>query len=271
MTNLFSVPVEGAIDAPDNARAMLLIVHGLAEHRGRYAQIVERFNAHGIACCTFDHKGHGRSPGRRGHVDAFDEFVNDASLLIDSVKFKYPELPLFIWGHSMGSLIAILATAARPLKVRGVITSGAPFAAFDRLSALTVWTMKWMSRLAPTRATPLPVDPGRLSRDPKIGAAYVADALIPKFVTVRLLVELYQASARALQAARSLRMPWLALHGGDDRVAPPIGSQRLLDTLASVDKHIRLWPNARHEVHNELEPERTEFLEAIEGFVRERV
>ena len=262
--------LDRSMNVPADARAMLLIVHGLAEHRGRYVKVVEFFNARGIACCTFDLRGHGKSPGRRGDVGSFDDFVNDAAMLIDSLKFTYPQLPLFMWGHSMGAVIATLAAAERSPKLRGVITSSPPFAAFDKIPWIAAWMMKWLSRIAPTRMVPLPVKPERLSRDASVGEAYIADPLVPKTVTVRLLVGLSDASARALRATRRVRVPWLALHGGEDRVAPPIGSQRLIDALQSADKQIMLWPAARHEVHNELEPERTEFLEKIAGWIEER-
>jgi alpha-beta hydrolase superfamily lysophospholipase len=86
-----------------------------------------------------------------------------------------------------------------------------------------------------------------------------------------LLVQLAEASMRCVQVARKIKTPWLALHGTDDEIAPAIGSQRLIDALASTNKYLRVWPLARHEIHNEIEPTRTEFLECMAAWVKERV
>lgn len=275
--SFFNTPLSGAVEYPANpanAAAMLLIVHGLAEHRGRYKKIIERFNAQGIAVCSFDHRGHGESAAqmmaKRGDVESFDALIADTVSIIDGLKMKYPQLPLFVWGHSMGAAIATLAIAERPTIVRGAITSSPPYAAFDSFSMLDVFGLTWMARLFPAHARPLPVNPDRLSRDAAVGRAYTDDPLVPKAVTLRLLVGLYNATQRGLRAANKLRTPWLVLHGGSDRVAPPIGAQRLHDALSGLDKQIRLWPAARHEIHNEIEPERSEFLNLLVEWMRER-
>jgi len=276
MTSFFNTPLDGAVEFPadKDAVAMLVIVHGLAEHRGRYRKVIEFFNAQCIAVCSFDHRGHGLTASqlmtKRGDVESFQLLIDDTVSIIDGVKFKYPQLPLFVWGHSMGSIVATLAVAARPTRVRGAITSGSPFAAFDSYSKLQVFMLTWLARLLPSREVSLPINPSRLSRDAAVGQAYVDDKLVPKAVTLRLLVGLQQATVHALQAASKLRTSWLLLHGGSDRVAPPIGSQRLYDVLRGLDKQITLWPAARHEVHNEIDPERAEFLERIAAWIRER-
>ena len=95
--------------------------------------------------------------------------------------------------------------------------------------------------------------------------------MVPRALTLRFLVGMYEGSRRALRVAAKLRMPWLAMHGTDDVMAPPIGSQRLIDALESNDKQLRLWPGGRHEVHNEIEPMRTEFLTEIAEWIKKRV
>jgi alpha-beta hydrolase superfamily lysophospholipase len=174
----------------------------------------------------------------------------------------------------MGAIIATLTAAqvARlgPMKIRGVITSSPPIAAFDPVPRFVMSLLKGMSLVFPRIRVARPFKPERLSRDLQVGIVYGEDPLVPKAITLRLLVQLAEASAQCVPMARKLKMSWLALHGTDDHIAPPIGSQRLFDALGSADKFLRLWPDARHEVHNEIEPTRTQFLECMVEWVKER-
>jgi acylglycerol lipase len=270
-------PIQFHYDVPAEPKALLVLLHGMAEHSARYAPVVDYLNTHGIGCCRFDLPGHGRSPvseQQRGDVESFDEFVTAAVAAIDGARARYPDLPLFVWGHSMGAIVAALTIAQLatrgPMRIRGVITSSAPVAAFDAYPKIAVSALKWAARIAPTKRVARPFKPERLSRDLQVGERYGADPLVPRAITMRFLSELAQACLRTLRVARKLRLPWLALHGVDDEIAPAIGSQRLIDALGSTDKFLRLWPGARHEVHNEIEPARTEFLNCMVDWMRER-
>ena len=277
MTSFFNSPTKLKYDVPPDAVAVLVVIHGMAEYSARYTPAIEWLNAQGIGCCTYDQRGHGAAPAserERGDVAAFQDLVSDAAATIDSVRVKCSPLPVFVWGHSMGAIVATLAAAhgVNPgqIKARGFITSSPPIAAFDRLPTFVVSMLKWVALVAPRLRVPLPFKPEFLSRDLQVGLRYAADPLVPKTVTLRLLVQLADASTRCVQVARKVKGPWLALHGTDDEIAPPIGSQRLIDGLASTDKYLRVWPQARHEVHNEIEPTRTEFLECMAAWIKER-
>ncbi len=262
---------------PENARAILVIIHGMAEHSGRYRSTMEFFAERGIGCYRFDQRGHGRAARNeqeRGDVLRFSDFVNDAAAVIDSVRHQHPGIPIFVWGHSMGAIVATL-TAGKlaqigPGKLRGVITSSAPIASFDSYSAVVLKLFKWGSQIVPRMRMSRPFRPERLSRDLEVGRRYAADPLVPRQLTIRFLVGLYESCLECLRVARTLRMPWLAMHGSDDLMAPPIGSQRLIDALSSTDKQLRLWLGGRHEVHNELEPMRTEFLTTMAEWICQR-
>lgn len=276
MINFFSTPLSGDMCVPADATAMLVIIHGLAEHRARYDDIAAMLATRGIATCRFDQRGHGKSvQGGEMRGDAvFDDFLADVVAILNGVRATYASLPIFVWGHSMGAVIATLAVAAhiehRPRIIKGVITSGPPLAAFDKVPRLATAALKLLSRLLPKRAVPLPFRSEYLSRDPQVGIRYAADPLIAKAVSLRLLVGLSTASLRCPRAALKLSMPWLVMHGSDDRIAPPIGSQRLFDNLRSRDKEFVIWPAARHEIHNELEPTRSEFLAKIVAWIHQR-
>ena len=277
MTSFFNSARTINYSVPADAQAIVVLIHGMAEHSARYNGVIEFLTARRIGVCTFDQLGHGSAPqseNERGDVVKFDDFIADAAAVIDTVRAKHPQIPLFVWGHSMGAIIATLTVAqvARTgvTKIRGVITSSPPVAAFDVVPGFVVSLLKGLSFVLPRFRVARPFRPERLSRDLQVGIAYGKDPLVPKAITLRFLVQLAEASAHCVQVARKLKMPWLALHGTDDHIAPPIGSQRLIDALESDDKFLRLWPDARHEVHNEIEPTRTEFLECIVEWVKER-
>jgi alpha-beta hydrolase superfamily lysophospholipase len=277
MTSFFNAPTELKHDVPADAIAILVVIHGMAEYSARYVQAIEWLNARGIGCCSYDQRGHGSAlltERERGDVVVFQDLVVDAATAVDNVRARYPQLPIFVWGHSMGAIVATLAVAhgaaLGPPKVRGVITSSAPIAAFDAVPTFVLRMLNWLAFVAPKLRMPLPIKPERLSRDLQVGLRYAQDPLVPKAITLRLLVQLAAASTRCVQVARRLKTPWLALHGTHDEIAPAIGSQRLIDALASSDKYLRVWPLARHEVHNEIEPTRNEFLGCMVAWVKER-
>ena len=278
MTSFLNTTIKIQHDVPTDAKALIVIIHGMAEHSARYRPVVEFLKAQGLGCCTFDQRGHGThvvSESDRGDVASFQDFVNDAAMAIESARVANPTLPIFVWGHSMGAIIATLTAAqvaaVSPGKIRGVMTSSAPVAAFDFVPKFALRILKWLSYVIPKFRVARPFKPERLSRDLQVGLRYDQDPLVPKSTSLRLLVLLAEASTNCLRVARKLRTPWLVLHGSSDEVAPPIGSQRLFDALASKDKQIRLWPDARHEVHNEIEPTRTEFLMCMVEWVKERM
>jgi alpha-beta hydrolase superfamily lysophospholipase len=277
MTSFFNSLPKIKYDVPEGAKAMLVLIHGMAEHSGRYTEIIRLLNAGAIACCSFDLRGHGMAPASekdRGDVVAFQDLVADSAAVIYDARARYPQLPLFVWGHSMGAIVATLAVSQATLpgtrKVCGVITSGPPVAAFDTVPVFALRILQALSHVIPRFRVALPFKPEHLSRDLLVGVRYGEDRLVPKTITLRLLVQLAEATSQCVQVARKIKSPWLAAHGADDQIAPPIGSQRLIDALGSSDKYLRLWQGARHELHNEIEPTRSEFLETMVAWMRDR-
>jgi acylglycerol lipase len=255
---------------PPGARALLLIVHGLAEHRGRYDDAVQRFTAAGLATITFDLRGHGQSPGDRADIPRFQTFVDDVIAIRRGIAAAHPALPLVVWAHSLGSIVAIRSVEQDGSHLAGVITSGCPIAAFPDLPSPLRNTV--VALATPFRR--LHVNPGlpaeHLSHSKTVQAEYLGDPLVPEKVTVRLLIELERACRQALEQAGTIRVPWLAMHGSADHIAPPHGSQQLVDALGSRDKSIQVFMGMRHELHNEVEPTPSEFYERMVHWIGER-
>jgi len=270
MAGYHGTDLVGEDHVPAGARAAVLVVHGMAEHRGRYATVVQRFTANQLGCFLFDQRGHGQSPGERAHIDDFQGFVDDLLTIRSGIERTYPGLPLFIWAHSLGSIVTIRSVEQRGTQLAGVITSGCPIAAFPHLPAPVRGTVVAV-------ATPfggLHVDPRlpaeALSHSTAVQSSYREDRLNSQKVTVRLLIELEAACRAALANAGSIGVPWLALHGSADTIAPPDGSRQLVDALGSTDKSLQFFEGMRHEVHNEIEPTPSDFFSLMINWIRGR-
>lgn len=251
-------------------RATLLIVHGLAEYAGRYRELAATLAGRGISCFAYDQRGHGARPGARTHVDRFDDFVDDLNLEAASLARRSPELPLFLWGHSMGSIVAIEAVLTARHRWRGAITSSCSLAVFRRGPNPLNPVFRLGSRLVPHIRIPLGLDSRKISTDATVQQAYASDPLIPPTASLRLIVEFAAACERSRKAAAELTLPWLVVHGEADAIAPAEGSRVLFESLRSQDKQLVIYPGLRHEVHNERPAERAKFIDLLSGWILAR-
>lgn len=270
MTLLLDTPLAGFESPASDPRAALIIVHGLAEYAGRYRELASALGGRGISCFVFDQRGHGAAAGERTHVDRFEHFVEDLRLAASSVRRRLPQLPLFVWGHSMGSIVAIAAVLADSQAFSGAITTSNSLDVFRRGPNPLNIVFRVASRLAPHLRVPLGLDPARISSDEAVQRAYADDPLIPATASLRLIVEFAAWCERCREQADQIRLPWLVVHGEADEIAPVQGARVLFERLGSADKRLVIYPDLRHEVHNEAPPARTRFIELISTWIDER-
>jgi acylglycerol lipase len=245
-------------------------VHGLAEYAGRYRDIAHAFAGRGISCFAYDQRGHGAQPGIRTHVDRFEDYVEDLRAVGRDLRVRYPELPLFVWGHSMGSVVATLLAATPEPWLRGVVTSSSSLAIFrsgpNPLNAF----FRTAARIVPRLRIPLGIDAQKISSDAQVQRAYANDPLIRHTASLQLIVEFAAACEACRVHASRITLPWLAVHGEADAVAPVEGSRVLSRSLASSDNTLVTYPGLRHELHNEKPADRTAFLDLLSGWINER-
>jgi alpha-beta hydrolase superfamily lysophospholipase len=250
---------------PDDASAAALIVHGYAEHSGRYEHVGGWLATRGVAVHAFDHQGHGRSSGRRCHVRRFSDFLDDTELAMARARGANPGIPLFVIGHSMGGLIAATLAVERTPHVVGYVTSGAALAAGEPLSRARRGLLRAARTLAPTLSFASGIDPAGLSRDPAVVRAYLDDPLVERRITTSLATELFAAMERTRSRGGSVEQPLLALHGEDDPICSPAGS-RAFASAASRGRYLG-FPGLRHEIFNE--PEREAVFERLLEWLRD--
>ena len=248
-------------------RAIILVVHGLGEHSGRYANLARHCTEHGFAVYACDHYGHGKSDGLSGHVERFSVYLDGVRELLAKVRDEQPALPVFLLGHSLGGLIAAAFLREAQSTFKGCVLSGPAFMTDAAPPVIVLWINRLLSRLAPT----LPVtglDPTGVSRDPEVVGAYVRDPLVHHGkLTARLIAEMMAAMNETLDHAGEVTLPLLIMHGEDDLLTSPAGSREFYARTAADDKTLKLYPGLYHEIFNEPEKEAvlsdmTDWLEA---------
>jgi len=255
---------------PDrNPRAVLLIVHGLAEHCGRYMNVVDHFVPRGYAVYGLDHIGHGKSDGTRVFVERYADYTDTLETFFDRVRTWQPDAPIFLVGHSMGGLIAASYLLDHQADFAGAVLSGPGVKAPDDISAVTIFLGKTLSRIAPKTGV-LSLDANGVSRDPAVVQAYVNDPLVyTGKTTARLAAELLKEMQRVTTEAGTITLPILIVQGGADKLVDPAGAQMLYDSVSSSDKTLHVYDGFYHEVFNE--PERERVLNDVETWLEAHI
>jgi acylglycerol lipase len=256
---------------PETPAAVLLFVHGLSEHSGRYVKTASHFAGHGLACYAPDLRGHGNSQGLKVHVNRFDDYLGDVDAGLSLIRERHAGLPIFLMGHSMGGLIVIRHVLTHSTAVKGAVVSS-PLLGFNPeadASAFMKFAARALSVLAPRTLVPSGLDPNTLCRDKEVVDAYVKDPLVSRKVSARWYVEVSAATADTFARAGSLQVPILLMQSGADRLVNPEATRRW--ARAAPEKLVRFvwWDGFFHEMLNE--PEREQVLARVDAWLGERL
>jgi alpha-beta hydrolase superfamily lysophospholipase len=247
-------------------KAALAIVHGYAEHSGRYAYVGEAIAARGYAVHAVDLRGHGRSEGPRAFVRSFDAYLADLRAFLDRVRATTPGAAVFLLGHSMGGTIVALAAVADRPAVEGILLSGP--VTVRNAPRLFERVINVIARVAPM----LPLTKlaaGAVSRDPDVVRRYDEDPLVYRGrMRVGLLAAMLRAARRVDSGIAKMSLPVLFMHGTADQLTTPEGSRDLYERAASSDKTLKLYDGLYHEILNE--PERDEVIADIAAWLAAR-
>jgi len=243
-------------------KALLLIVHGLAEHSGRYINVVNHFVPQGYAVHGFDHLGHGKSDGTRVYVEHFEDYTDTIKIYFDRIR---PGKPVFLVGHSMGGLIGALYLLDHQRELAGAVLSGPAVKIPDKITPTIVVVGKILSALLPKFGL-LGLEAEGICRDPAVVQTYITDPLVHKGkTTARLAAEMLKAIRHISAQASKITLPIMIVQGSADRLVDPAGARMLYDTISSPEKEMRIYEGLYHEVFNE--PERERVLRDIERWI----
>lgn len=246
---------------------VLVLVHGLCEHSGRYLTFAEHFTGRGFAVFSFDLRGHGQSPGRRGHAARLDRMLGDLEEALMHVRATYPDADIVLYGHCLGGLLtAAHLVRDRSFEIRAAVLSSpwirlvlTPPRLLVRISAL-------LEKVLPGLQVDSRIDPQELSRDPAVGEAYRADPLVHHRISARLYHEVLRGIKAVWSGAGNIAIPVLILHGEADRITDADESRRLAAAIGENATFLG-WPDCRHELHHETNSRQV--LEAVAEWLEE--
>lgn len=254
---------------PADPRAIVIVIHGHAEHLGRYQLLVTELVAHHYAVYGLDHHGHGRSSGVRGLALRFDAYIDDVDTLVERARSEYPELPVVVFGHSMGGLIAVRYALRRNDDLAALVVSGSALVIDENTRALDLKIGKVLAKVVPAAGIPTSGE-DKLSRDPSISAQFGIDHRTNHGPTrAAAAIGMLEAGIDARSRANALTLPMLILHGAEDTLTYPSGSQQLFDAATSQDKTYETLPGLKHEILNEAS--RHETVARILTWIDDRV
>lgn len=238
------------LDVP--LRGVVIVVHGLGEHAGRYERVAEHLNAWGFAVRGYDQCGHGESGGARGSLPTDTRLLDDLADIIDSTRARMIKgTPLILLGHSMGGLVVgrFVSLGIRPVSAL-IMSSPALDAGMNLFQKFLV---ALLPKLSPNLRVGNGVKPQFISHDPEVVAAYKADPMVHDRISARLARFIADAGPQTLARAAHWKVPTLLMYAGDDRLLNPDGSRRFAAAAPAGVVTAKCFDGLYHEIFNELD------------------
>lgn len=241
---------------PDDValRGVVLLVHGLGEHAGRYEHVARRLNEWGFAVRGYDHYGHGESNGVRGALPHSNRLVDDLADLVASTRQRIaPGTPLIVLGHSMGGLVAACYAAQGTPPIQGLVLSSP--ALDPGLNAVQKLLLSFMPKIAPNLTVGNGLDADFISHDPDVVRAYRADPRVHDRISGRLARFIADGGPWVMERAAQWKLPTLLMYAGSDRLVDPSGSRRFAAAAPRDVVETHCFKDHFHEIFNELDAE----------------
>ena len=252
---------------PTNNRpkALITLVHGLGEHTGRYLHVGKILTDAGYALVGFDLRGHGKSGGARGHFPSLNAVMQDIRQFSKFLVQRYPDIPHFLYGHSLGGLLSLAYALQYPAGLNGVIITGAALRSSLQEQKNKIAMVNLLGSLLPNITLPSGLDATTISRDTDVVQKYINDPLVHYKTTLGLGRSALKAIEQCFTHAKEFTPPLLIMHGADDKLTYSSGSEDFAKLAGETNHDVTLksWDGLYHEIHNE--PEKAEvFKEMIE-------
>ncbi|MDH7554804.1 MAG: alpha/beta hydrolase [Spirochaetota bacterium] len=250
-----------------NPKAVLVIIHGLGEHSGRYGNLIDALQTKGIAIFGLDHRGFGRSGGKRGHVDSFMDYIYDMKIFVNMIRDKHPNKPVIMLGHSMGGVLALKYALTHAEDLDALILSSPGLVPAIKVPAWKKNLAIFLSSRIPSLTMPSGLDATTISRDKEVVKQYLDDPLVHDKVTPRFYVEMMNTIDECINRCGEIKLPLLLFHGTADALVLDEASKIVYQKASSKDKTLKLFEGLYHETMNELEPDRKKVLKVVADWI----
>lgn len=255
----------------EDAQAVLCIIHGFAEHSGRYAEAAAFFNKNKISVYAVDLFGHGKTEGKRGFSPSYNETLETVGALIAIAKRDYPQLPVFVWGHSMGGNIVLNFLLRKKPNLRGAIATAPWLRLGFEPPKFKILLAKLMRNIYPAFPEKANLDVTSISRDPEQVRKYENDPLVHNQATAGTFLDTFEAGYWAIDNASNIEIPLLLLHGTGDKLISPSGSVGFYNNAPKELVSLKQYEGFYHELHNEPEPHRTTVLSDMLSWINAKI
>lgn len=239
-------------------RAVVCLVHGLGEHSERYAHVAEHLGSASFSLIGADLRGHGRSAGARGHITSPGVYLDHIDRLIDEARREYPDLPIFLYGHSLGGTVVLYYIIKQQPDLSGVVVTSPGLRTALEKQRLKIALAKLLGTLTPQIIMPTGLDAEQISRDPEVVRKYQTDPLVHDKASIGMAKYTLEMIPWIYEHAPEIQLPILIMHGTADKIAFSTGSEEI---AARIGKNctLKLWEGLSHETHNE--PEKAQVLD----------
>ncbi|MDX2002582.1 MAG: alpha/beta hydrolase [Chitinophagales bacterium] len=259
------IKIYGKSWSPDTeVHGVVCLVHGMGEHINRYEPLANYLGQHGYAVIGFDHRGHGKSEGKRGHTPSYKNLLEEVDELLNKAQEIFPEVPQVLYGHSMGgNVVANYVIDWQPTIAGAILSSPWLRLAFEP-PALQVKLARVVRGILPSFTQSTKLDATAISRIPEEVQKYVDDPLVHDKISVQMFLSINEQGAFALQNAAEFHLPLLMFHGTADRLTSVEATREFAKSIKERVT-LRIFENAYHEIHNDLP--RFELFELIKTWL----
>ncbi len=257
--------LKGMIESPgENTKAVVVMVHGLGEHTGRYSHWAALFKKEGIGFAGVDLPGHGKSDGRRGNITSYAVLSEMIDILLSSCKKTFPGVPVFLYGHSLGGGIVLDYLLRKSPKISGAIVTSPWLRLSFEPPRIKVLMASIMKNIIPGLIQPSGLIVDHISHDVDVVERYKSDPLVHNKISVSLFHGAMNSAHYSLAHSSELKIPLLLIHGSDDQITSPDGSRQFAESNPKVT--LKIWNGGYHELHNE--PFKEEVFKYIMDWMR---
>ncbi len=233
-------------------QAVVALVHGLGEHSGRWSYWAGKFCEQNVAVVAIDLRGHGNSGGKRGHAASYETLMKDLEVLINEATKQFPNVPIILYGHSMGGNLALNYVLKYNPPIKACIITSPWLKLSFEVPKLKLLTGRIVKCIYPSFSQPSGLVATHLCRNNVVVNQYLNDPLVHNKISITLFSSVYSNGLRAIDHAGKLDVPCLIMHGQDDKLTSPSGSEEF-SKGNPLKVNLKIWDGAFHELHNEPE------------------